>query len=1526
MRNLLIAIIFLCSSASAWAVQAGGNPPVTGGGGGGGSGTVTQVGFTSDPFLSISPATTSTSATFNVGLSGNALDVAHGGTGLASGTSGGVPAFTAAGALTSSPALGANAVVIGGGPGATPTALGSTGTATTVLHGNASGPPSFSTISLATDTGGVLPTAKGGTGANVSSFTDGQLLIGNTAGGGLSAATLTAGSNITITNGAGTVTIASSGGGSSAFTSTGSTTSRLPADRAADVWNVADFGCVGDGTTAGAGTDNATALQAAVNAANAVYATSGQTVGLSLGSKLYALASAVTWKSGVMLYGPGGLVCKSASTYTGAMHGLITASAIVDFGFFDVQAWGVGPDRKIAGSCTDASTLGGRDTFVDVQGCTRFRVANCQLFRFMEGIVEGQTSEVRLIGNYINSLSSKTLAQLDGGTFTDYTFTGNPGAGIRCLGDRAGTNQLESDAVVITDNIIVCVGLDVGIDCTSQSGYPFRANVVGNYIAGTNSGIQIYTSGVAIPDPGTLTTTDRAANIAGNEIVWTRQQGIYIRGVEGVACTSNKVTRCALAGTFVGTSAGGILCRTSTLSTFPTSPVAHDLPVLIENNQVIDCGDPATGNCDAGIRCDTLACSIIGNQVVRSLDRFPTTLLSGTSFGISGLTTGGLDAWRNAIIRNNYVRGFNVGISASFGTRQPKLGTTVDIKGNRIAVTTQGINLNTSSSGYHIEDNSITETTSIGIYVKNTPYTTIFHNWIEAVPIGIQIASGSQASDYYVTGGRMGPTVQCDGNTINGATTPISINETATGDISVRGRCLTCTNNQVDGAPFYRDSTASFTYTAAPTVSDYRIWHIGDVAPMRTPTGAAQGWTCTTAGAFGAAIATTATTTAASATVTFSGTTAVVPDDYIAIAGVTGTKHVLSINVSANTCVVDVVCDASVSGAAITRPSPVFSNIVGVASGGTGVATLTNHGVLLGAGTGNVNNVAVGNTGQVLTGVTGADPVWAAPTGTVPTGSGFVHITSAAQDAAARAVDISTSDVTGTLPVAKGGTGAASFTNGQLLIGNTTGNTLVPATLTAGSGVTITNGAGTITIDASPASGATLGANNTFTGANAFTTSATPITVATGVGNAIAPPTGFSFTGGAHTNLTNGSAGTAEFLMDFGQTKTWGGSTSVANYSSFFVKRATLASTTATTAFTTASTMAIEGPPLAGANATASGALALDVRTGNVQIAGGTLTLKGAPQNINMTQSAASSGVSLAMLLTGGALTNQTASTETVDVSFALNRTVQHATGALTTQRAVLIQPPTYSFVASSTITTADTVAITGAPVAGSNATITTSNALHVQGGQTELAGPLLVDPQAAPGSPVDGQLWSDSTQQSLSTRSKGLTTPLVGTIFTATGTATVTTTTTETTILGSGVGTKTLPANFLVAGKTIRITVKGIMSNAAAETLRIKVKAGSTVLLDTTATTVSGTLTNAYFQASGSFTCRTTGGSGTVFPSGSIGYLNAGTGQGIPMVATAAVTLDTTASQALDVTATWGSASASDSISGQVVTIEAMN
>jgi hypothetical protein len=62
--------------------------------------------------------------------------------------------------------------------------------------------------------------------------------------------------------------------------------------------------------------------------------------------------------------------------------------------------------------------------------------------------------------------------------------------------------------------------------------------------------------------------------------------------------------------------------------------------------------------------------------------------------------------------------------------------------------------------------------------------------------------------------------------------------------------------------------------------------------------------------------------------------------------------------------------------------------------------------------------------------------------------------------------------VASTLAVNKGGTGQTSYTDGELLIGNTTGNTLAKGTLTAGTGISVTNGPGAaITIASTVTSG-----------------------------------------------------------------------------------------------------------------------------------------------------------------------------------------------------------------------------------------------------------------------------------------------------------------------------------------------------------------------------------------------------------------------------------------------------------------------
>jgi hypothetical protein len=102
---------------------------------------------------------------------------------------------------------------------------------------------------------------------------------------------------------------------------------------------------------------------------------------------------------------------------------------------------------------------------------------------------------------------------------------------------------------------------------------------------------------------------------------------------------------------------------------------------------------------------------------------------------------------------------------------------------------------------------------------------------------------------------------------------------------------------------------------------------------------------------------------------------------------------------------------------------------------------------------------------------------------------------------------------------------------------------------------------------------------------------------------------------------------------------------------------------------------------------------------------------------------ALSGGARRSDTFTMAANTNQTASTEISSIAFNLSATRQWATGAITTQRELLIQAPTYAFVGASTITNAATVAITGSPTAGTNATITNTYSFWVQGGVTKLDG-----------------------------------------------------------------------------------------------------------------------------------------------------------------------------------------------------------
>lgn len=140
------------------------------------------------------------------------------------------------------------------------------------------------------------------------------------------------------------------------------------------------------------------------------------------------------------------------------------------------------------------------------------------------------------------------------------------------------------------------------------------------------------------------------------------------------------------------------------------------------------------------------------------------------------------------------------------------------------------------------------------------------------------------------------------------------------------------------------------------------------------------------------------------------------------------------------------------------------SRIVNALSSST-VATGDLSGTLSSPTVTRIQGVAVNSTppsaGQVLS-YNGVSSKWEAVT--LPS----VPVTSVAGKTGA--VSLAMSDITGTSAVSQGGTGQSSFSSGQILVGNSSGG-LTKTTIAAGTGVTVTNGDGAITINATGSGG-----------------------------------------------------------------------------------------------------------------------------------------------------------------------------------------------------------------------------------------------------------------------------------------------------------------------------------------------------------------------------------------------------------------------------------------------------------------------
>ena len=155
------------------------------------------------------------------------------------------------------------------------------------------------------------------------------------------------------------------------------------------------------------------------------------------------------------------------------------------------------------------------------------------------------------------------------------------------------------------------------------------------------------------------------------------------------------------------------------------------------------------------------------------------------------------------------------------------------------------------------------------------------------------------------------------------------------------------------------------------------------------------------------------------------------------------------------------------------------ASTIAVDKGGTGQTTYADGQLLIG-GNNSLNkstlsagsNVTITNgTGTITIAATNTNTTYTAGDGLDLSGSDEFSVDLKANGGLAiesteLAVDLGASSITGTLAVGDGGSGQTSYTDGQLLIGNSTGNTLAKATLTAGNGIDVTNGGGSISIAA----------------------------------------------------------------------------------------------------------------------------------------------------------------------------------------------------------------------------------------------------------------------------------------------------------------------------------------------------------------------------------------------------------------------------------------------------------------------------
>jgi hypothetical protein len=1105
--------------------------------------------------------TPSTATTGAVTLAGT-LSVGNGGTGQTTFTTDGILYGNGSNAIQVT-AAGTSGQVLIGNTGSAPSWTALSGIGVTSFNTSLSGLTPTSATMGAVTLAGTLNATSGGTGAGTAP-TAGQILVGTT-GGEYVPYTLASGTGISTTTGSGTLQINNTGvtswsAGSTGLTPATATTGDVtlagtlavgfggtgatatPTNGQILIGNgttftVATLGTsTGISTTTGAGTltINNTGVTSNVagtgisvsSATGAVTITNTGVTSITFGSTGLTPATATTGAvtvAGTLVVGNGGTGDTSFTT-NGVLYGNNTSA-------LGVTAAGT------TGQVLTATT-GSAPTWATLSGVsvTSFQTS-------LSGLTPSTatTGAITLAGT-LNATSGGTgtgtaptagqiLVGTTGGEYVPYTLASGTG-----ISTTTGSGTLQINNTGVTSNIA-----GTGITVSSATGAVTigTANIPNSSL--TNSNITIGTTSISLGGTSTTlggmtgitfssgTVTGVASPVNQTDVVNLAYLQQTLAGLEwkDVAVAATTVDLGSVSYSNGSSGVGATLTNAGTQAVFSIDGVspAVNSRVLIKNE---------TNQTYNGIYTVTNVGSGSSNWVLtRAIDANTSTALNNATLYVTTGTTQGGTAWTQT-------------------TANPSIGV------NNI------VWVQTASAGGNAV---ISFQTSLGGLSPSTPTSGVvtLSGVLTAGSGGTGSSSGPTSGQFlYSSGGTTYAPTNLSAQavtTFSAGSTGLTPSTATSGAITLAGTLVVGNGGTGDtsftsGAVLYGNGTGALGST------------LGSSGQVLTGTGGAPSWQTMTSimvTSFQTSLSGLTPSTATTGAITLAGT-------LNATSGGTGTGTAPGVGQFLFSSFGTTYAPATLTSLAVTSFSagatglqPVaptegavtLSGTLVVGNGGTGSTSFTAFGVVYEGATSTspLLSTAAGTTGQVLVGNTGSAPTWSTLSGvsvTTLTGTANeVLVNGTSGTATSGAITLTTPQAIGTTSSVTFGNvtdsaltansfiypstagllaSTAAATNGQLLIGST-GAAPVAATIgTSGSGISVTNGAGTITL-----------ANTGVTSWSAGTTGFTPSTATTGavtLAGILNPVNG-------GTGVANNNASTITISGSFPLTLTLSASTSV---------------------------------------------------------------------------------------------------------------------------------------------------------------------------------------------------------------------------------------------------------------------------------------------------------------------------------------------------------------------------------------------